>query len=394
MNNYDSCKRSPQATDRLNVAFRSFSDVIQVADFNSENRFFQNIYDDDSVVWMGQNTNHFPTPQAIKRAMVNAIDKEEYHKYPPPYGLEELRALILQDLNLSAPHEVHVTEGGTESLYQVTRTLLHPGDVMISTDPGYYVIHKFAELSGATVLDLPIYSADTNYKLTPDMVNEAMSQRTKMLTLVDPLNPLGVTYTAKDIKAFCEIAQDAGVYLLNDVTYRDVAKLHTLAADFYPEGTITIYSFSKNCGLAGLRLGAHIATNELLERIARYKINDLGTSIVSQIAGIEALKTKISWLPTVVEAIMANQAIIKDAVDKIRGAYLPVYPSQGSMFVIDISGTGETPETIADTMLKRGFFIRAAEYTTRRFVDKYVRVSFAIPKAQVERFAIEFSSIF
>jgi hypothetical protein len=45
-------------------------------------------------------------------------------------------------------------------------------------------------------------------------------------------------------------------------------------------------------------------------------------------------------------------------------------------------------------MLKRGFFIRAAEYTTRRFVDKYVRVSFAIPKAQVERFAIEFSSIF
>jgi len=83
---------------------------------------------------------------------------------------------------------------------------------------------------------------------------------------------------------------------LNDVTYRDVAKLHTLAADFYPEGTITIYSFSKNCGLAGLRLGAHIATNELLERIARYKINDLGTSIVSQIAGIAALKTKISWL--------------------------------------------------------------------------------------------------
>jgi aspartate/methionine/tyrosine aminotransferase len=226
------------------------------------------------------------------------------------------------------------------------------------------------------------------------MVNEAMSKRTKMLTLVDPLNPLGVTYTAKDVKAFCEIAQDAGVYLLNDVTYRDVAKLHTLAADFYPEGTITIYSFSKNCGLAGLRLGAHIATNELIERMARYKINDLGTSIVSQIAGIAALKTKLGWLPTVVETIMANQAIIKDAVDKIRGAYLPVYPSQGSMFVIDVSGTGKTPETIADTMLKRGFFIRVAEYTTRRFADKYVRVSFAIPKALVERFAIEFSSIF
>jgi aspartate/methionine/tyrosine aminotransferase len=368
--------------------------VIQVTDFNSENQFFQRIYDDDSIVWMGQNTNHFPTPEAIKRAMVDAIDKEEYHKYPPPYGLEELRALILEDLSLSSDHGVHVTEGGTESLYQVTRSLLHPGDVMISTDPGYYVIHRFAELCGAKVLDLPIYSADNAYKLTPDMVNEATDERTKILTLVDPLNPLGITYTAKEVKAFCEIAQDAGIYVLNDVTYRDVATLHTLAAGFYPEGTITIYSFSKNCGLAGLRLGAHIATNELIQQIAQYKINDLGTSIVSQVAGIAALKTKLDWLPKVVASIKANQLIIKDAVAKIEGAYLPVYPSQGSMFVIDISGTGKTSESVASEMLKRGFFIREAEYTTRRYADRYVRASFAIPKQQVERFAIEFSNVF
>jgi aspartate/methionine/tyrosine aminotransferase len=368
--------------------------VIQVTDFNSENQFFQRIYDDDSIVWMGQNTNHFPTPEAIKRAMVDAIDKEEYHKYPPPYGLEELRALILEDLSLSSDHGVHVTEGGTESLYQVTRSLLHPGDVMISTDPGYYVIHRFAELCGAKVLDLPIYSADNAYKLTPDMVNEATDERTKILTLVDPLNPLGITYTAKEVKAFCEIAQDAGIYVLNDVTYRDVATLHTLAAGFYPEGTITVYSFSKNCGLAGLRLGAHIATNELIQQIAQYKINDLGTSIVSQVAGIAALKTKLDWLPKVVESIKANQLIIKDAVAKIEGAYLPVYPSQGSMFVIDISGTGKTSEGVASEMLKRGFFIREAEYTTRRYADRYVRASFAIPKQQVERFAIEFTNVF
>ena len=150
------------------------SHVIQMSDFNSQNRFFQDIYDDDSIVWMGQNTNHFPTPEAIKQAMLGAIDNEEYHKYPPPYGLEELLALIRNDLSLSTDHSVHVTEGGTESLYQVTRSLLHAGDVMISTDPGYYVIHRFAELCGAKVLDLPIYSPDNEYKLTPDMVNDAI----------------------------------------------------------------------------------------------------------------------------------------------------------------------------------------------------------------------------
>jgi len=368
--------------------------VIQMSDFNSQNRLFQDIYDDNSMVWMGQNTNHFPTPEAIKRAMLGAIDKEEYHKYPPPYGLEELRALIRNDLSLSEDHSVHVTEGGTESLYQVTRSLLHPGDVMISTDPGYYVIHKFAELCGAKVLDLPIYSAENEYKLTPDMVNEALDERTKILTLVDPLNPLGITYSKREVKAFCEIAQDAGIYLLNDITYHDMATRHTLAANFYPEGTVTIYSFSKNCGLAGLRLGAHIATNELIQQIAHYKINDLGTSIVSQVAGIAALRTKHEWLPGIVDTIKSNQAIIKDAVTKIKGVFLPVYPSQGSMFVIDISATGKTSESVVDEMLKRGFFIRAASYTTRRYAESYVRTSFAIPKPQVEQFAVEFPHVF
>ncbi len=365
-----------------------------MTELNDDNQFFQDIYDDPSIIWMGQNTNHFPTADAIKSAMVNAIAKEEYHKYPPPYGLEQLRQLILQDLGLNSDHSVHITEGGTESLYQVTRALLKPGDVMISTDPGYYVIHRFAELSGVRVLDIPIYSPDNDYKLTPEMVNESIDERVKMLTLVDPLNPLGVTYTSQEVKAFSEIAEDASIYLLNDVTYRDLAKLHTLAADFYPDRTITIYSFSKNCGLAGLRLGAHIATHELIEQLAQYKINDLGTSIISQTAGILALKTKSDWLPNVVESITVNQAIIKDAIDKIEGAYLPVYPSQGSMFVIDTLGTRRSPEYITNEMLKRGFFIRAAEYTTRRFADRYVRVSFALPKPDVERFALEFPKVF
>ncbi len=365
-----------------------------MTELNDDNQFFQDIYDDPSIIWMGQNTNHFPSSDAIKCAMIDAIAKEEYHKYPPPYGLEQLRQLILQDLSLGPDHTVHITEGGTESLYQVTRALLKPGDVMISTDPGYYVIHRFAELSGARVLDVPIYSADNDYKLTPEMVNESIDEHVKMLTLVDPLNPLGITYTSKEVKAFSEIAEDASIFLLNDVTYRDVAKLHTLAADFYPEGTITIYSFSKNCGLAGLRLGAHIATHELMGRLAPYKINDLGTSIIGQTAGILALKTKFDWLPGVIESIMTNQAIIKDAVDQIDGTYLPVYPSQGSMFVIDITGTSRSPEYIANEMLKRGFFIRAAEYTTRRFANRYVRVSFALPKQDVERFALEFPRIF
>jgi histidinol-phosphate/aromatic aminotransferase/cobyric acid decarboxylase-like protein len=115
---------------------------------------------------------------------------------------------------------------------------------------------------------------------------------------------------------------------------------------------------------------------------------------VSQVAGIAALHTKVDWLPEIVRSIKKNQAIIKDAIEEIANVYLPVYPSEGSMFVVDISATGKTPESVADQMLKRGYFIRPAEYTTRRFVDRYVRVSFAIPTHQVERFATVLPNVF
>jgi histidinol-phosphate/aromatic aminotransferase/cobyric acid decarboxylase-like protein len=71
-----------------------------------------------------------------------------------------------------------------------------------------------------------------------------------------------------------------------------------------------------------------------------------------------------------------------------------VYPSHGSMFVIDISRTGRTSESVVDEMLKRGFFIRAASYTSRRYADRYVRTSFAIPKPLIEQFAVEFPKVF
>ena len=81
---------------------------------------------------------------------------------------------------------------------------------------------------------------------------------------------------------FCEIARGVGAYLLHDCTYRDFAENHVLAADLYPEGAITIYSFSKWLGLAGLRIGAVVADHRIIERLAPYSAATLGSSVVAQ----------------------------------------------------------------------------------------------------------------
>ena len=117
-----------------------------------------------------------------------------------------------------------------------------------------------------------------------------------------------------------------GAYFLHDATYRHFADEHTLAAHFYPERSITIYSFSKWLGLAGLRIGALVAEPGLVERLAAAPPNNLGCNVISQRAAIAGLKVKQRWLPDINRRQRRNQAEIHRAVGKIPGLEVVVYP--------------------------------------------------------------------
>ena len=82
-------------------------------------------------------------------------------------------------------------------------------------------------------------------------IKEAINPKTKSIFLIDPINPLGSTYPKEEKKAICDLAEDHDFWIIDDITYRDFAPNHVLAADILPEKTITGYSVSKNCGLAG-----------------------------------------------------------------------------------------------------------------------------------------------
>ena len=355
--------------------------------FEARNQHFDALVNEPDLMWLGQNTNHFKPHPSVVKAMLDSINAEEFHAYAPPAGLEELRSLILQDLGLKAENaSVLVTDGAVEALYTTCRDLCEPGVNFVTTDPGWKWPMAFAKSSGATPIEIPIYKPENGYKLTVAQLESAVNDKTRIIYLVDPNNPLGTCHTAQEIKAFTEIARRHKAYFLHDCTYRHFADGHSLAAHFYPERTITIYSFSKWLGLAGMRIGALVAHPDVVERLAGAPPNNLGSNIVSQRAAIAGLKIRDEWFPEINRRQRRNQAEIVRAALQVPGLKVVNYPSQANLIVMECIEAGITPEALCQAYRQEGIMIRQGSYHTAAFGHRFVKVSTTVPEEWADAF--------
>ena len=221
----------------------------------TRNCYFDDLAATPGLMWMGQNTNHIPAHPAMRQAMIDAIEAGEYNAYAPLLGFEALRTAIVQDLGVPGA-EALVTEGGVSALAMVCRARCRPGTTFVTTDPTWKWPCLFARQAGAEVVEIPIYGPETGYRLTAEALAAAVDSRTAVIYLVDPNNPLGICYTAAEIRAFAAIARGCGALLVHDCTYRDFAQGHHPALLEASEDAVVSLSFSKWLGLAGLRIGA------------------------------------------------------------------------------------------------------------------------------------------
>jgi aspartate aminotransferase len=360
--------------------------------FEVRNRHFDRLFNTPGLMWLGQNTNHFHPHPSVVKAMIDAIESEEYHAYAPPAGLEELRALVLEDLGLR-DESVLITDGAVEALYNVCHTLSEPGVDFVTTDPGWKWPIEFARAAGARTVEIPIYKPGNGYKLTVAQLEAAVTDKTRLIYLVDPNNPLGVCYSADEIEAFTAIARRAGAWFLHDCTYFHFANRHTLAARFYPEKAITIYSFSKWLGLAGLRIGAVVANPDLIEQLAAAPPNNLGCNVISQRAAIAGLKIRREWFPGINRRQRRNQAEIMKAVSAVPGMSVAVYPSQANFLVIECIDAGVTPEALCAAYRTQNIMIRQGTYHTPAFGHRFVKVSTTVPEEWADAFCARLSDM-
>jgi len=337
------------------------------------------------IVHMGHNCNTFELHPAINAAMVEAVTSDAYRVYTPPEGFADLRQLMLDDVGVAGA-DILVTQGASEAIFQAMAALLKPGDETIVSDPGWPHIANYARSLGSTVVPVEIYSANTGHKLTVDRVAERMTPKTRLITVIDPLNPLGSSYGEDEIKDLVALAEAHDAYLLHDATYRDFAIGGHFPAVAYSEHAVMNISLSKICGFAGLRVGASIAAPALIERIADHQVSRLGGNWVAQQGAIAAYRTKDEWRPRVLEASRRHQARLSECIAGIEGLKPIVDPAAGNFLAIDVTGTGVGAEAIVKAVLDRGIVIRSGGYTSDGFGDRFVRVTATVPAEHIERF--------
>ena len=238
------------------------------------------------------------------------------------------------------------------------------------------------------VVEVPIYSSNVGYKLQPDLVRTYLSDRTKLISIIDPLNPLGSAYSEDEIRALCELAASRGIWVLHDATYRDFSSGGHFSAVRYYDRAVMNVSLSKICGFAGLRIGASIAHPKVMARIAEYQVGRLGGNWVAQQGAIAAYKTKKAWCSRLVEINRRNQDAVQASIGRVAGLTTVVLPSSGNFLAVDVAETGYNSEQIVRALLDAGFVVRSGAYTSPRFGNRFVRITTSIPENEVDKFCV------
>jgi len=346
---------------------------------------FEALLERPEMAWMGQNTTHLDPPPEVVEALAASTRAHEFQLYAPGLGFTRLRELIVEDLGLDG-FDAMVTDGAVGGLHHICTALAPSISRLITSDPGWPWPARFVGLEGVPASALAIYSPDLGYKLQAHQVAEVIEERS-LIYLIDPLNPLGSRYERAELQAIVDLARSTGSLIIHDCTYRHFATGHTLAAELYPEGTFTTYSFSKWLGLAGLRVGAVVAEPALLERLTRVPSNPLGANIQGQRAAIAGLEVKDAWLERLRSVNARSQELVIDAITASPVGEVLVAPSHGNFVAADVSAAGWEADALCATLLAEDVFIRPGTYQSPAFGARFVKVSTSVPVAWAERFA-------
>jgi aminotransferase len=243
----------------------------------------------------------FPTPAHIMEAAHRAIN-EGRTSYTPNPGLPELReaaaAFVARKygLNYRGQDEVIVTNGASEALDITLRTILSPGDEVILPVPIYPGYEPLIRLSGG----IPVFADTRNsgFKLTAEVLEPYLTERTKAIILGYPSNPTGRVMSREELEAVADLLKERDLFIISDEIYSeliyDTPHVSIAALPGMRERTIVINGLSKSHSMTGWRIGFTLAPAEITQHMVKvHQYNVTCASSISQYAALEALTTGV-----------------------------------------------------------------------------------------------------
>lgn len=291
----------------------------------------------------------FVTPWHIREAAIDSLRQGKTY-YTGNAGLPNLKSAICGymkrrfDLDYNEGDEVLVTVGGSEAIDIAIRTVINEGDEVIIPIPSFVCYGPIVSLAGGIPIYLPL-SAENGFKLTPESLKSAITDKTKLLVLPFPNNPTGSILDKDELCAIADVLRDTNILILSDEIYAELTygQKHVSIAsiDGMRERTIIASGFSKAFAMTGWRLGYTLAPREITSqmfKVHQYAIMCAPTA--SQYAGIEAMTNADDDIEYMKAEYNRRRLFITKG---LRDIGLDVFEPQGAFYVFPHIGEFAMP---------------------------------------------------
>ncbi|MCA8983320.1 MAG: aminotransferase class I/II-fold pyridoxal phosphate-dependent enzyme [Planctomycetaceae bacterium] len=212
---------------------------------------------------------HFDTPEPIKQAFKEAIDKG-FNAYSQTQGIKPLIERIQRDVDATYQHadrRVFISSGTSGALMMALSTLVNPGDEVIVFDPWFVMYKHLTTLAGGKVVQVDTYP---DFRIDLNRVRDAITPRTKVILCNSPSNPTGYVATAEEMRGLAELAAEKDIALISDEIYRQFCYDGEFVSPArWNEQTLVIDGFSKSHSMTGHRVGYCHGPQHLIQQMLK-----------------------------------------------------------------------------------------------------------------------------
>jgi len=310
------------------------------------------------VISLSAGEPDFDTPDAVSEAGISAIRKGQT-KYTHNLGMPELREKIREKLfrenglDYDADNII-CSNGAKQSVALAVSVLCCDGDEVVIPAPYWVSYPEMVRFAGGKPVVVPT-TVESNYLMTPDQLEDAISERTKIVILCTPSNPTGSVYSREQLEGLAAVLRrHPDVFVISDEIYEhlvyDAEHVSIASLEGMKDRTITVNGFSKAFAMTGWRLGYLAARLEIVKAASKLQGQlTSAPSTISQVAGIAALDLDHSVIQAMVTEFRKRRDFVVRSMQEIPVVLCPV--PEGAFYVFpDIStyvgGTTDSGRTL------------------------------------------------